>query len=97
MLTVIARWESKGGKDWVELCRDDTGYGYRSPSAGGYLGPSLEDAMRVMEQRTAAGASYFCSQKSAMTRVRLCSACGTPIRTTILRQCPECVDSLAGL
>ena len=97
MQRIIARWESRGGKDWAELLHDEHGYSYRSSSGGGSLGNTLADAMSVMESRTQAGAKYFCSQKSAMTRVRLCSACGKPIRTKILRQCPECVDALSGL
>jgi hypothetical protein len=36
--TRVARWESRGGKHWLELYRDELGYTYRSSSGGGNLG-----------------------------------------------------------
>lgn len=68
--TLVARWESCGGKDWVELWHDQLGYTYDGNGCGGSLGAAtLEQAMTFMEQRTAAGMQLFCSQKSAMKRV----------------------------
>jgi len=29
--------------------------------------------------------------------IRTCSACGTPIKTTILRQCPRCIRDRRGV
>lgn len=68
--TLVARWESRGGRDWVELRKDAYGYVYSGNGCSGGLGTAtLEQAMEFMEQRTAAGMRLFCSQKSAMKKV----------------------------
>ncbi len=48
---VVARWEAKGGKRWIELYQDSHGYGYDSDNGGGYLGNlgSDENAIARME------------------------------------------------
>lgn len=55
--TVIARWESDGGKYRVELYRDKWGYGYDGRGCGaGNLGRDVTeeaDAVAWMEARTA--------------------------------------------
>lgn len=52
---VVARWESSGGKNWLELRKDKTGYSYRGNQSGGNLGDiSTGDAMREMMKRVAA-------------------------------------------
>lgn len=64
---VLARWESRGGKDYAELIVSDNGFGWKSKDGMGWFGnESLEGALRIMLDRTAAGANYFCEQKSAM-------------------------------
>jgi NMD protein affecting ribosome stability and mRNA decay len=35
--------------------------------------------------------------KKKTTEVRRCSACGAPIKTTILRQCPRCIRERRGI
>jgi hypothetical protein len=65
--TVIARWESKRGKDWLELYEDKHGMGYEANGAGGFLGKvTRERAIEDMEQRIANG--MYCSQKTPMKR-----------------------------
>lgn len=55
----IARWESKSGKWWAELRRDQYGYAYRGVDCGGSLGilPSDADAVAELDRRVASG--YF--------------------------------------
>jgi len=49
---VIARWQSRSGKHWVELKKDEYGYHYDAPGASGVLGNiTEEEAIRQMEQR----------------------------------------------
>lgn len=68
---VVAKWESKTGKHWVVLYRDDYGYGYTSPDAGGFLGqlPSDEDAIAQMEAKIETGYFLPDSAKTPMRRV----------------------------
>ena len=35
---MIARWESGRGKDWVDLYKDEWGYGYTGPGSSGNMG-----------------------------------------------------------
>jgi len=69
MADVIARWESRGGKDWVELYETNYDFRFRSNGHRGYAGKTYEDAMAYMRPRVAKDAYLFCSQKSAMKRV----------------------------
>src|SRR4051812_2136496 len=39
---ILARWESRSGKHWVNLDRGESGYGYRSNGSGGSLGLRAE-------------------------------------------------------
>jgi hypothetical protein len=39
MKRIIARWESRGGKHWVELYADEHGYGYDGNGCGGDFHP----------------------------------------------------------
>jgi len=53
-MELIARWESKSKKWFVELYKDSHGYGYRAVGAGGYLGYcdwSDATAIKIMEPR----------------------------------------------
>jgi hypothetical protein len=36
--SLIGRWESKGGKYWIELNKDDMGYSYNTNNGGGNIG-----------------------------------------------------------
>lgn len=69
---LVARWESKGGKHWVELYKHPTGgYSYRAPDAGGAFGIADEpQVMQMMEQKLREG--YFTpdSSKHPLKRVR---------------------------
>lgn len=73
MRNVIARWESKRGKDWVELYEQIvgvyvSGYGYESRNGGGWMGRvSREQAVSEIQRRVAAGC--FCSQAAPMRKV----------------------------
>lgn len=51
--TLIARWESRSGKHWVDLYRDELGYTYKAPGQGGNLGALSSDsiAVRMIELR----------------------------------------------
>jgi len=50
--TLVARWESKSGKHYAELYRDDWGYCYKANGAGGNLGSVPEaDAIASIERR----------------------------------------------
>lgn len=35
--------------------------------------------------------------KKPKPKPKKCSSCGKPIKTEVIRQCPKCVGSLAGL
>lgn len=76
MREVVARWESRGGKDWVELCHDEHGFSYHGNGCRGWFGEgtTLPQAMTFMEREAAAGMQVFCSQPSAMNRVEV--TCG---------------------
>jgi hypothetical protein len=70
---VIARWESRRGKDWVEVyeqCIDHMpiGYGYTFRNGAGWMGPiPRELALETVRKKVAAG--VYCSQKSPMRKV----------------------------
>lgn len=44
----IHRWESKGGKNWIELFKEDVGYSYDSSNGGGNLG-NITEAQAIQE------------------------------------------------
>ena len=70
MRQVIARWESKRGKDWVEVYKDDYGYGYTASGGGGWFGDATEEqALANMQRQIEAGC--WCSQKTPMKRVEV--------------------------
>lgn len=70
---VLARWESKRGKDWLEVYQqtlgDGTvGCGYHGRGCGGWLGSVKGDeAVSGIQKRVDAGC--FSSQKTPMRRV----------------------------
>jgi hypothetical protein len=47
MRTIVARWESRGGKCFRELYRDEYGYGYTGDDCGGFLGKMESDAVAI--------------------------------------------------
>jgi hypothetical protein len=66
--TVIARWESSRGKDWVEVYQDQHGFGYEANGSCGWFGNvTREEALQQIEHRVAL--RVFCSQKTPMKRV----------------------------
>lgn len=72
--TVIARWESRRGKDWLEVYEQTfqidgtTGYGYHCRNGGGWMGGQpREHVLESLARRVANG--EFCSQKSPMRKV----------------------------
>lgn len=71
MKTTIARWESKTGKHFVDLYKDDFGYSYQSPGAIGNLGAlaSDGDAISILDVRVASGYFLPDNAKTPMRRV----------------------------
>jgi hypothetical protein len=71
MRETIARWESTGGRYWVELYRDQWGYGYDGKGCGGNFGKdaSESEVMAFMDRNTAGGAGFFHPGTTAMKRV----------------------------
>lgn len=78
MLTIIdkktiARWESGGGRDWLEVyevaqCGVPIGYSYSSRNGGGWLGAvPRELALSRFQHEVEQG--LHCSQKSQMRKV----------------------------
>jgi hypothetical protein len=68
---VIARWESKSGKHWVELTQwESGGAGYSAPGQCGVLG-YLEgsDAIAEMQRRVDLGYFQPDANKTPMKRV----------------------------
>jgi hypothetical protein len=71
--TVIARWESKRAKDWVQVYEQSfsdgvAGYGYDTSNGGGWMGPiPRELALERVQQKVDQGC--YCSQKSPMRKV----------------------------
>lgn len=70
--TVIGRWESDGGRYWVELYTDQWGYGYDGRSCGGFLGKydsiTEEAVIEFMTARIAGNAGFFHPGKRPMRR-----------------------------
>jgi hypothetical protein len=66
---LVARWESARGRDWAELRKYGGGFWAESEGFHGFAGFNEPEAIRFMESKTAAGAYFFCRQRSAMTRV----------------------------
>lgn len=67
-MTLMARWQSVGGKHWAELHATEGTYHYRGgegdpydrPSASGVIAANHDDdAMYSMRQKTKAGAGIF--------------------------------------
>lgn len=44
--SMTTRWESRGGKYWVELYADERGYSYRADGGGGFFGKDTETAAK---------------------------------------------------
>jgi hypothetical protein len=66
--TVIARWESRRGKDWVEVYEHELGYCYEGNGCGGWFADiTRNEAIACIAKRVDAG--EFCSQKSPMRKV----------------------------
>jgi hypothetical protein len=74
--TIIGRWESEGGRYWVELYREPGGYTYDGKGCGGSLGNEITaevDAVKWIEDRTASctesrTGGYFHPGKRPMRR-----------------------------
>jgi len=68
----IARWESRGGKYWVELWRGGCDYSYRSDSGGGSVcrpDAPIEGAIAVMQSKLARGCFLPDCAKLPMKRI----------------------------
>ncbi len=46
---MVARWESRGGKTWIELYADQWGYSYRGNDCGGNRGALADDAAAIAD------------------------------------------------
>lgn len=68
---VIARWESRSGKHWVELSEDRWGFAYTAPGQGGVLGRvSRAEAVTEIERRAAMGLFQPDANVTPMRRTR---------------------------
>ena len=68
---ILARWESKSGKHWVELTQGESGgVFYRAPQAIGSLG-IVEDSKAIEELQRRVDLGYFQpdANKTPMRRV----------------------------
>lgn len=66
---IVARWESRGGKHWIELYADQYGYGYSGNDCCGNLGRLPDDAAAIESlKKGALGA--LCESYTSTTRVR---------------------------
>ena len=84
---VIARWESKGGKHWIEVYKDARGYFYREPNGGGTLFSFISDDEAVQKMESILG-------KTPLKRVmRLLNADDT---TTDTNNFEEAYDAVGG-
>jgi hypothetical protein len=68
---IVARWESKSGKHWVELTRSEYGVSYSAPQACGTFAKDATDAEAIadMAQRVALGYFQPDANKTPMKRV----------------------------
>jgi hypothetical protein len=68
---VLARWESKSGKHWVELTQSESGAAfYNAPQAVGSLGMVKDiDAIAEMQKRVDLGYFQPDANKTPMKRV----------------------------
>jgi hypothetical protein len=74
MTTIVARWESRSGKHYVNLERfEDGGYGYSSPGAGGVLSAVTLDEAIAAIQRLVNLDDYFqpAANKTPMRRMEV--------------------------
>lgn len=64
-MTLIKRWQTKGGKHWFELHAHDVGFSYRCDGGGGYLGTiDHQEAVAKIEKmiadaKTIDGINYY--------------------------------------
>jgi antirestriction protein len=88
---VVARWESKSGKHWVELCQyDDGGFGFRSPDSGGVMaGKTMEDALAELQKKIDAGYFQPDAAKTSMKRVEGADVAYVPGTARAMRGIPE--------
>lgn len=67
---ILARWESKGGKYFVEITKDQWGYNYKGRQcAGSSFARTEEEAFKVIEARIAQGDFQADANKTPMRRV----------------------------
>jgi hypothetical protein len=69
---IIARWESKSGKYWVELTRGESGgVFYNAPGATGSLGMALTDEEALADMQARVDSGYFLpdTHKTPMKKV----------------------------
>ena len=68
---IIARWESRGGKHWVELEQTEFGFSYRGNGCGGVMAAKKEyDALQELMVKVNSGYFLPDSAKTPMRRVR---------------------------
>lgn len=68
---MIAKWESKSGKHYVNLIKYGEGYGYTSSDGGGYFGnlSCNEEAIALMQAKVDNGYFQPDANKTPMHRV----------------------------
>ena len=67
----VARWESRGGKDWVDLFKGEWGYHYSGRDCGGSLGGCITSdaqAVSAMQERIDQGGYQADANKTPMRR-----------------------------
>jgi len=71
--SVVARWQSRGGKHWVEMYQDQYGFGYRADGGGGSFGnvvfqQAWEKVQRVLQSYARSGIKLTAVRTNPLTR-----------------------------
>lgn len=66
---VVARWESRSGKHYVNLTRDEYGYGYTTPNSSGYFGNITREAAEQQIERRVLPVAQPDTNKLPMVRI----------------------------
>jgi hypothetical protein len=56
---ILAKWESKSGKHWVILNREEWGVSYSAPQAGGTFANPITDEEAIAEMAKRVALGYF--------------------------------------
>lgn len=70
-MTVLARWESRGGKHFAELHKSVSGYSYTGNGCGGSLGALESDGAAVTVMQTRVDSGYFLPDSAILPMKRV--------------------------